>query len=484
MRVFRHNWLAIALCTLALTAPAARGQQQQQQSQDQGAAPIPAYHSPLASAADNANSEANPQGPTPDTSPLAGAQSLSLGGLGTTRSYWQPHLDVSATADSNPFQSTTTQPSWSTWTSFSGGVDIHRISGSSEMNVGYTGGVMYSNDRTAANGFVQGLNFADKFSFRRSSISFFDQLSYLPEQAFGFGGLGGVPLPGGGAPGLGPGFVPGQSILAGRGQSLANSFVTEVDVHLTPRSSLTFAGGYALLHYFDSNLLDYGDVIAQGGYNYQVTQKNTVAVVYSFSGFRYSHFSQSIDDHTAQISFARRVTGRLAFQIAAGPQVAVFHTPIPGGSGSSGGGATNSTQLYWSLNTALQYQFQRTGLGLSYSHGVAGGSGVLAGSVSDTVMGSATRQMSRTFSSGVTAGYARNHGLTTGITPASQTYNYWFAGASLSHPWGRSLGLTLSYQMQYQDSNATFCVGPTCGMKLIRHMISVGLGWHERPLRF
>jgi hypothetical protein len=483
MRVWRHNWWAIGLCTLALTASVASGQQQQQQSQQPGAAPIPAYHSPFASAADNGDSEANPQGLTPDTRPLAGAQYLSLGGLETTRSYWQPHFDLFATADSNPLQSTT-QPSWTTWTSFSGGVDIHRIAGSSEMTVSYTGGTMYSNDGTAPHGIVQGLNFADKFSFRRSSISFFDQLSYLPEQAFGFGGVNGVSLPGGISGSLGPGFVPGQSILAGRGQNLTNSFVTELDVHVTPRSSLTFAGGYSLLHYFDSNLLDYGDVTAQGGYNYQVTQKNTVALLYTFSGFRYSHFSQSIDDHTVQISFARRVTGRLAFQIAAGPQVAMFRTPILGGSGSSGGETMNSTQLYWSLNTALQYQLRRTVLGFTYNHGVSGGSGVVAGSIGDMVTGSATRQMSRTFSSGVTAGYAGNKALTTGTTPSGQNYNYWFAGGSLSHPWGRSLGLTLSYQMQYQDSNAAFCIGPTCGTSVVRHLISVGLGWHERPLLF
>jgi hypothetical protein len=483
MRVWRHNWWAIGLCTLALTASVADGQQQ---SQDQGAAPIPAYRSPLASAADNQDSDANPQGLTPDTRPLAGAQYLSLGGLGTTRSYWQPHLNVFATADSNPIQSATTQSNWSTWTSFSGGVDIHRIAGTSEMTVGYTGGAMFSNDGTAGNGIVQGLNLADKFSFRRSSLSFFDQLSYLPEQALGFGGATGTPLPGGGAPGLEPGFIPGQSILAGRGQSLANSFVAEVDRHLTPRSSLTFSGGYSLLHYFDSDLLNYGDVIAQGGYNYQMSQRNTIAVLYSFSAFRFSHFDQSIDDHTAQISFARRVTGRLAFQIGAGPQVVMFRTPIPSGSGSSGGGTTSSTQIYWSLNTALQYQVQRIGLGLAYNHGVSGGSGVLAGAIGDTVTGSVTRQMSRTFSSGVTAGYARNYGLTTEseTSPASQTYNYWFAGASFSHPWGRSLGLTLSYQMQYQDSNSTFCIGPACGTKLVRHLISVGLGWHERRLLF
>ena len=482
MRVWRHNWWVIGLCTLALTAPVASGQQQQ--NQDKGAAPIPAYRSPFASAANDDNSEANPQGLSPDTRPLAGAQYLSLGGLAATRSYWQPRFDVFATADSNPDEATTTRPSWSTWTSFSGGVDIHRVSGKSEMTVGYTGGAMYSNDGTAANGVVQRLNFADRFSFHRSSVSFFDELSYLPEQAFGFGGVSGAPLPAGDSVGLGPGFAPGQSILAGRTQSLANSFVMEVNLSLTPRSSLTFSGGYTLLHYFDSALLDYGDVVARGGYNYEISQRNTIAVLYNFSGLRYSNFGQSIDDHSVQISFARRITGRLAFQVAAGPQLALFRVPIPSGSGSSSGGTIDSTQIYWFLSTALQYQERRVGLGLAYTHQVTGGSGVLAGSVGDTVTGSVTRQMSRTFSSGITAGYARNNGVSTASPPSSQTYNNWFAGASLTHPWGRSLGLTLSYQMQYQDSDTAFCIRTTCGTRLLRHLISVGLGWHQRPLRF
>ncbi|HXJ17812.1 MAG TPA: hypothetical protein VNM68_11540, partial [Candidatus Polarisedimenticolia bacterium] len=266
---------------------------------------------------------------------------------------------------------------------------------------------MYSNDGTAANGVVQRLNFADRFSFHRSSVSFFDELSYLPEQAFGFGGVSGAPLPAGDSVGLGPGFAPGQSILAGRTQSLANSFVMEVNLSLTPRSSLTFSGGYTLLHYFDSALLDYGDVVARGGYNYEISQRNTIAVLYNFSGLRYSNFGQSIDDHSVQISFARRITGRLAFQVAAGPQLALFRVPIPSGSGSSSGGTIDSTQIYWFLSTALQYQERRVGLGLAYTHQVTGGSGVLAGSVGDTVTGSVTRQMSRTFSSGITAGYAR-----------------------------------------------------------------------------
>ena len=336
---------------------------------------------------------------------------------------------------------------------------MHRISGDSDLTLSYTGGGTISSGTEANNGIVQELGFTDKFTLRRWTITFLDQVSYLPESSFGYGGLGVTSIPGTGAGGIGSVFALDQTLLTGQGQNLANVFDTEADLFLTPRTSLTFVGGYSLLQYLDSDLLNSGVATARVGYNYLWTRKDTVAAIYTYSALRYSNFNQSIDEHTIQASYARRVTGRLAFQIAAGPQIVVFRIPITvGGSGTP---ATNSTELLWSLNTALQYQLRRIVLGLNYSHGVSAGSGVLAGSETDAVWVSATRQMSRTFSSGITSGYSRNNGLAVGtIIPASQTYNYWFVGANLSHPWGRALGLTLSYQMQYQDSNASFCIGP------------------------
>ena len=492
-RSFQHA-IWVCLCALALQVPVARAQQEQQpqqpiqqESSTQSSGPIPAYRSPLASASDNGDDEdSDSQQVAPDTGSLSGAQYLSLG-IPTAHSYWQPHFDVSATADSNALE-TASSAGWGAWMSVTAGVDVRRTSGSNDMTLSYTSGGMFSNYTGISNGIVQGLTFKDKLAFRRSSLSFFDNLNYLPESSFGFGGVGGNATLGSTSLGLGSAFTPGQSLLTGYGQNLENSFATELDTYLTRRTSLTFVGGYSLLHYFDSDLLDFGDFTFRGGYNYQVTRKDTLAVLYTFSGFRYSNFDQSINDHTVWISYARRVTGRLAFQVAAGPQFVMSRVPIGGNAepGSSGPGAgMNSTQILWSLNTAVQWQPNRTALNLTYNHGVSGGSGVLAGSISDVVTGSAARQVSRTFSDALTVGYSRNQGLaTTGSTPSSQTYDYWFAGVSLTHPMGRALGLTFSYQMQYQTSNSTFCIGPTCGSNVIRNVISVGVGWHERPLLF
>jgi len=499
--------LAAPVCVVMLCAGAARAQQQgqdqsqqpaptqgqQQTTPDQGATqpqgPIPAYRSPLAGAADNEDEE-TPTEIAPDTNSLSGVRNLGLGTL-TERSYWQPHFDIFSTIDSNPQENAGGATNWTTFDSFSGGVDLHHQSGKSNLTVSYLGGGTVSNAGGTENGIVQGLDFTENLTFRRWIVSFIDQLYYLPQSAAGFNGLGNVALPGSGGGGLGTGFTPGQTLLTGQGQSLDNSFYTEADALLTPRSSLTFVGGYTLLHYFDSDLLNYGTEIFRAGYNYQLDRKDTVALNYTFSEYNYSHESQSITSHAAQVSYGRRVTGRLAFQVAVGPEVVLFHTPISVGTGSSGTGGTGSplggptTQIYWTANANVQYALGRTGFGMAYFHGVGGGSGVLAGALTDTVTGSITREMSRTFTSAVIGGYSRNQGTAiTTTTPLNQTYDYWYGGANLTYPIARTLALTVAYQLQYQTSNGAFCIGPTCGTSVVRHMISFGFGWHERPLHF
>ncbi len=492
------------LCVVAIGAPSVHAQQQGQdqgqqqapdqtqqsappaQGQTQPTAPIPAYHSPLAGAADNGDDTDTDL--VPDTRALTGVQNFSLGAQ-TTRSYWQPRFDVFSTIDSNPAENAGGSNNWATSTSLSGAVDVHRNSGNSDLTLSYLGGGTFSSNSIAGNGVVQSLDFSEKLSFRRWVLTFFDQLNYLPQSSFGFNGVGAGGLPGSG--GVGSVFAPGQTVLTGQGQNLGNSFDTEVDALLTERSSLTFVGGYSLLHYFDRDLLDYGTASFRAGYNYQMDRKNTIGLAYTFSEYDYSNFGQSITTNTAQVSYGRRVTGRLAFQVSAGPQIAVFQTPISTGTGTAGGGGTggtpagSTTQVYWTLNTNVQYAVRRDAFALAYNRGVGGGGGTLAGSLTNTVNGSFTRQMSRTFSSGITGGYSRNSGLAIGtISPANQTFDYWFGGGNFSYPIGRSLGLTFSYQLQYQNSNAPFCIGPTCGTTVIRNMISLGIGWHERPLLF
>ena len=481
-------WLVLLSCAPARAQQTGDTPQNQQEGQ-QPSQPIPAIRSPLASGADNGDEDEapNPQLVQPDTRSLTGVQDLSLGSMALEHSYWQPRLALSETVDSNPGSTSAGNGSWGTWTSLLGGVDIHRISGQSELLLSYTGGGMFSTGNSdATNGVVQELNFKDKYSFRRSTLSVFDQLSYLPESSFGFAGTAGAGLPGvGTGGGVGSGFTPGQSILTPEGQNLANTSAVELDTRLTSRTSLTFVGGYSLLHYFDNNLLNYGDASFQTGYNYQISRKNTVAVSYNFSAFRYSNVDQSLNLNTIQGSYARRVTGKLAFQISAGPQFASSTFPITSSTSSTATGTASTSQLYWTLNTALQYQLRRAAISASYNHGVSGGSGVLAGAETDIATGSINDRVARTFNVGFTAGYSRNKGIAVSSDSSeAQSYSYWFAGVNVAHTIGRSLDIFANYQLQYQNGNTTGCVGSTCSTNITRNQIMFGLNLHKQPIPF
>jgi hypothetical protein len=343
---------------------------------------------------------------------------------------------------------------------------------------------MFSNSGQAENGIIQQLGFQDKFSFRRSTFSVFEQLGYLPESSFGFAGAAGAGLPGGGSSGLGTGFTPGQSILTPRGQNLTSSTAIEYDNKLTPRASLTFVGGYSLLHYFENDLANYGGVNFQAGYNYQLTRKDTIAVSYLFNGIRYNNLNQSINANTIQGSYGRRVTGRLAFQIAAGPQFVSSTSPITSTTSTSGSGTSSVSALYWSLNSSVHYQLRRASLSASYNHGVTGGSGLLAGAETDIVSGSVSEQVTRTFNLAWNAGYSRNKGFGLGTTGTSQTYGYWYTGVNVAHPIGRSLDVFANYQLQYQNTNDNTCVGTGCATSVIRNQIAFGVNLHKQPIPF
>ena len=500
MRTLSYFALTV-LATLAVSVPGvwAQGQDQQpaqgtsQQTQGQSAQPIQAYHSPLAGAGDNGEAEDASGGAetlVPDNRSLAGSEYLSLGAPKTGYHFWSPYFELSSTLDSNPVTSTG-GAGWSTWATIYGGLNLHRTSGNSDVALSYLGGEAFSTGSGIGDSTIQQLGISDRITFRRSAVMFTDQLAYLPEASFGYAGVGGPDLEFGGNVGLQSGFTPNQSILTGLGDRVSNAFVTEFDTFLTPRSTLTFVGSYGLLDYFGSDLNNNREAIFQGGYNYLLTRKDTIAFLYRFDALRYDHIAQSINSHAVEVSYARRLTGRLALQLAGGPDVAFSETPITGTSTSPVGIGTASgktRQFFWNLNSSVNYALRRMALQLSYNHGVTGGSGVLAGAITDNVTGSLSRQLTRTTRGAWNIGYSRNTGDNISIispsTFSGQTYDYWFTGLNVSRTLARGADLNVGYQVNYQNSNSSFCVTATCGNTYLQNQISLTLGWHRRPIGF
>jgi hypothetical protein len=461
--------MLMAVC-LALLAPIVAHAQQSQ----------PAYQTMPGSQPDEPNAtDVNGQPLSPDTRSLAGVQTVSLGVPALERSYWQPSVNVTAAGDSDPlFQPSTT--SWSEWTTLLAGLILREDRGRSQFALDYVGGGEVSNDPALGNAVVQEMQVGERIvAGRRISVELLDQADYIPETSFGYGELSNLTLPENGTLGLQPSLVPNETILSPRGQRLINSSLAEVDIMLSPRAIFTLAGGYALLHYYNQDTLNFNNVIGQAGVSVAMSPHDAVALVYRYDSYRFPNQDVTLLGHVGEVFYGRRVTGKLAFQVGAGAEWAIYRLPsvLPSAT-------TWPNRVYWIADASLSYELERTILKVDYSHGISGGSGVETGTIADTVTGGISSQMTRTFHGDLSIGYARNEqpGLLQQLTGTTYpTFDYTFGTAGLEHPLGRNMTWSLGYLVQYQRMSQTYCVLSACGTSILRQQASLGFNFHTRP---
>src|SRR5882762_507303 len=171
-----------------------------------------------------------------------------------------------------------------------GGLTMQRLWNRYQLAAAYVGGVGYYNQ--AGQGFQQlhDLQAQQTMLWRRGQFTLRDTFSYLPEGSFGFGsyggaggfqfGLGGI---GTGMGMLGGGFggqygALGSEQFGSLGQSprITNVALADVVENLTPRSSVTLAGSYGLVHFTDraQGFINSRQAGGQAGYNYTLSPKD------------------------------------------------------------------------------------------------------------------------------------------------------------------------------------------------------------------
>jgi hypothetical protein len=401
----------------------------------------------------------------PDTRPLTGIQSPTLGRIESPHSYWVPGFQYANTIQND----SSTSSGWSTTNYIAANVSLLDSTRSSQLALNYSGGGSFSNNPAIGNGTFQELGASETFQWNRWRLQFFDQFSYLPESNFGFGV--GTPLGSGGVPIAQPPPQPGlgqsaQSLFTAVGPQYNNSFATQVFYNLSPRGSVNVSGSYGILRFVDAGSIDSNNAGASVGYNYALTKEDTIGLVDRFGRYSYVGNPQVIEDNAINVAYGRKITGRLALQIFGGPDIVRYKVAIAGSTGEvtgSGGGT-------------LTYGFERGTVAMSYNHGVTGGSGVFVGAETDQVTGSVTRQVSRAWQLQGSVGYALNRTLASLALPVNQTipsYNSVYVAGTATRPWGPNMVLSLSYRAAIQTNG---------GANYTQHQILISFQWHTRPL--
>src|SRR5262249_39814060 len=152
---------------------------------------------------------------------------------------------------------------------------------------------------------------------------FRDSFSYLPEGSFGYGSYGGAGaqigagfgsiggLPGGGFAGF---FGGGQVAALGQIPRINNTSIAGITQALNRRSSLTLAGAFSIVHFSDNSqgFINSQQVSGQAGYNYEISRKNQIALIYGYQSFRYpAAIGVNFKSQVVNVLFGHRISGRM-----------------------------------------------------------------------------------------------------------------------------------------------------------------------------
>lgn len=424
----------------------------------------------------NAQDDNSSNSQIPDTTPLTGAQTPTLGSSEFRHSYWVPGVQYSSSIQSG--QAGSQSSSWFVNNYFLGNLSLLQAWSRAQLAVNYSGGGYLSTDSQQGNGWAQQFSVTQSFLWNRLALLFIDQFSYLPQSQFGFGGGTnlGVPGVGGGTgpvtPGLGGSYVPNQSIYNALGPRYSNAGVIQTTYATSRRGSITASGSYGILRFTEPGNVDNNDVIGSLGYNYILSKEDTLGVFYRFSSYQYPGQPQAFADHSINVAYGRKLTGRLALQAYGGPEFTKFRVPI----------GTQTSKVGGNLSVNAIYSFENGGINVSYLHGLTGGSGVFTGSTVDSVNFAVNHKLSRLWAGFAGLGYASNRAVVTSTALAFPSYNSLFINVGVNRPFGRKISFSVSDTANISTGSQTGCTVGSCSANQTYNYITLSIQWHSRPL--
>ncbi len=426
-----------------------------------------------------------------DNPPISGLDQPSLEPNIQPRSMLLGGIEVSESLDSNI--GSDARPTLHGVTRGLGGLTLQRLWSRYQVAAAYVGGAGFYNANGRGFQQVHDLLAQQTMLWRRGQFTVRDLFSYMPEGSFGFGAFGGE---GGfqlGLGGLGTGMGALSTGLGGQfgafgsqqfgsfGQSprITNVVLGDVVENLSPRSSITAAGSYGLVHFTDSTqgFINSQQAGGQAGYNYTLGPKDQIAVVYGFQAFHFpgTTGADNFTSQVAQVMYGHRVSGRMDFVVGAGPQWTRVQDPTTG----------TTNRLSGSGRATLRYRFRKATTALSYERFDTNGSGLFAGAQSDIVRASIGRPLGRRYQARADVGYSHNKRLqTASVGVNANSFDYLFAGLAVHRQFGYNWGAFLGYQWNDQILDSSVCTpGVPCNRISVRHVLTFGVAWHFRPIR-
>jgi hypothetical protein len=326
-------------------------------------------------------------------------------------------------------------------TNFSGDLAYVSTSERHPFSAIYSGGYLVSNSSNLNSSVFQSLSLSQVVKQGRWNFIFADSVSYLPESPTA--GLSGIP-------GLGDlGVDPTQTGVAAYPGAILSTYQSRVSNvasgsvtrSLTGSTSLLGTGSYAIQRFVgDGNGFDNDEVTASGGISHRINQRNTLIGNYSYNRFNYSSEIApfSFSTQGVNIEYVRLWTRRLTMDASIGPQFS---------------SASSSTGTVSNLAAALSFNYvaKRGSATLGFTRGTSSGSGVVPGTLTDSINFGGRRSLTRVWTGAATIAYTHATSLSN-IFSVPFTINGVVASSQISRGLGRYFSFFASYTLERQST--------------------------------
>jgi hypothetical protein len=393
-----------------------------------------------------------------DTHTLSSFEALGIGSLGVLTNDLDPSIRFTQAGGN------TATANWEGITALGMNLDFADHGTHSHLTGYYRGSrVLYFPDN-GYNSTYNNLGIAEEY--RAARWLFRIREDFLSSTQVGLGGvdLAGVPMTiGASLMNALPATAEVDTILTARAKRSRSVTSGEINYLLSRRSTLTLAGTFTSSTYSTAGFIDTQRTSGRIGYDYFLSPKNAVGIFYEESQMRFAPVPYGLRTDSAQFAFGRRLTGRMAFQVSAGPMRIAF--------------GNTSHQLNWTVSSNVFLQGRRIQYTLGYTHSTAGGSGIFTGVTSHIMMASVRYRLTPWWTLSDTVGYAFNQNL--GVTGAVTDHiGNWYDSAALERVFGRHVQFALNYALQAQNGAAAICATTACAPNAIRQTVGATLEWH------
>jgi hypothetical protein len=396
-----------------------------------------------------------------DTHTLSSIEALGVGTFGEVQSIIDPSFNFSQLGDSAIIPGRKSSES-----TLGMSLAFDHQWRHSHLTGAYKGAQALYYPDSAFNTVYHNLGVANEFQFSRWLFRLRDDLMVAPDAPFGGLDAGGMAAAANyGLAGLQIADNDLDAILTQRAKRIRNLASAEANYSLSRRSVVTVAGLYNTINFSQPGYVESHGITGRIGYDYLLSAKDTLGVMYVYDRTDFTMPAvERMRTDSVQLAYGRKIAGRLAFQIAGGPQTQRS--------------TTQGKLLTWTMTSAVNYQTRRNQYNVSYARVFSSGSGVFLGANRHNVVGTLQRALTPSWASVVSVGYARSLNLKP--DPGKpDLFTNWYGTLALGRNLGRHMRADFTYGVQRQIAGNGVClVQVACGITQTRQVGGVTLEYH------